>query len=135
VDSQCICAILSFVDWPGRVDTKSVLGHSNRTHAKTSQIGIVYLVVGSFGLAMYMFIAVFVYLGEKDLERYTAEVRTSRRDLESGPSPDSSISSSSVADMYSGGHAHSKNLVGGRLELHLDGADKFKRETMQSLFN
>jgi hypothetical protein len=84
---------------------------------------------------MYMFTAVFVYLGEKDLEHYTAEARTSRSDLESGPSPDSSVSSGSVVNTYSGGHAHSKNLIGGRLELHLDGADKFKRETMCSLFN
>ena len=94
-----------------------------------------YLVVGSLGLAMYMFTAVFVYLGEKDLERYTAEARPSGSDLESGTSPDSSISSASVMNMHSSGHAHPKNLVGGRLELHLDSADKFEKETIRSLFN
>ena len=114
---------------------QTVLGHDSRIFAKSKQIGIVYLVVGSLGLAMYTFTAVFVYLGEKDLERYTAEARPGRSDLESGASPDFSISSGSAVNMHSSVHANSKNLTGDRLELHLDGADKFKRETMHSLFN
>lgn len=34
-----------------------------------------YLVIGSFGLATYIFTAVFVYMSEKDLEHYTSGVK------------------------------------------------------------
>jgi hypothetical protein len=37
--------------------------------------------------------------------------------------------------MYSGGHTHSRNLIGTKLDLHLEGAESFGRETMRSLFN
>jgi hypothetical protein len=84
---------------------------------------------------MYMFTAVFVYLGEKDLERYTVETHASKSELEFGPSPDPSIAPSDGVNMYSGGNTHSRSLIGTHLELHLDGAERFRRETMRSLFN
>jgi hypothetical protein len=39
-------------------------------YANTKQTAIVYLVIGIFGLATYIFTAVFVYMSEKDLEHH-----------------------------------------------------------------